>query len=68
MNREIKSQKVKGKGRVFTAVCPVMDSTHSSIMVGSPSCIHRCPHFVKVINHRDGTKSVHCNSVSKNGK
>lgn len=68
MNREIKSKKVKGKGRVFTSICPVMEKPHSTIMVGSPICTHRCPHFVKIINHRNGTKSVHCNEVSRDGK
>lgn len=62
MNREIKSEKVKGKGRVFTSPCPVMESTHQSVMVGSPKCLE-CENFVKVVNHRDGTKSVHCNKA-----
>lgn len=59
MNREIKSKKVKGKGRIYLEVCPVKESTHLSVMVGSPHCL-QCENFVKVVNHRDGRRSVHC--------
>lgn len=59
MNREIKSKKVKGRGRIYLESCPIRESEHTTIKIGSPYC-QSCEHFQKIINHKDGRQSVSC--------
>lgn len=61
MNREVKSQKVKGRGKVFTSPCSAMNCDHQIIMVGSPACL-KCEYFVKVLN-KEGKVFIHCNNA-----
>lgn len=60
MNREVKTERVKGKGLVYTNPCPLTGSQHE-IRVGNPkSCNASCPFFVKVFR-KNGKLLVHCN-------
>lgn len=56
-NFVIKTQKVRGKGRVYTEVCPV----NNCYRVGNPRCCNsNCPHFVKFTTNKLGEQVVHC--------
>lgn len=60
MNREIKTVKVKSRGKVFTEIC--YSTPHSEFRVGSQYCINKCPHFVRVLD-KNGRQYVHCNKL-----
>lgn len=60
MKREIKVEKRKGRGKVYTNLCPVRRTTHEDIMVGSPKC-RECEHCVRVM----GNRYIHCNAIAE---
>lgn len=61
-NLVIDSKKVKGKGRVYTNVCPMNDSYR----VGNPRCCNsNCPCFRKFTVDRNGNQVVHCEPNNK---
>lgn len=60
MNREVTFKKVKGRGRIYTSLCPV-DFGNTQIMIGSPACL-RCQYFVKVMN-KEGKVLIHCKKI-----
>lgn len=60
MKREVTVEKRKGKGLVYTNVCPVRKEDHLEIRVGSAKC-KACPHFVKAL----GSGWIHCNAIAE---
>lgn len=61
-NLLIKTRKERGKGRVYTEVCPVNDCYR----VGNPRCCNKnCPYFRKFTIDRNGNRVVHCEPNNK---
>lgn len=60
MKREIRVEKRKGRGLVYTSICPVKRDAHLEIRVGSLKC-RKCEHCVKVM----GNRYIHCNAIAE---
>ena len=68
-NLLIKTRKERGKGIVYTEVCPVSNCNSNrkvEYRVGNPKCCNKnCPHFRKFTIDRNGNRVVHCEPNNK---